>query len=529
MFDTISLEQNEFGFMRYSASDFWKNSKVDFRDSGRAFKNKVVSFSTSMLVDTCSDSFQDPTSICFEVRDSQSSNQCSILTQFEAFLLNDNFVNALKLLENFAPQSVVNGSMLSLMLIKLSVFESVIKEDKLSVLKCLRELRILLSSFEMCYHKIEVIAAAPELLRSRYYLSKKKEVAQRLVNILNYELIGADMFFLPATQEPVLKYEKINQETSLLQNFEDELLFLAASFSMANHIVNDFDEFLYNSNLAYDQNDQSSRALIADFISTYELSNLTFIEEPVIQPAKPTKPLFTIEKGFEKEVKSLPAAKQSSTESDESSMKSKETKQKNVKLISLKNVSFKTIKRENIDKKNIRKFKRYVALRMKQNSDCQSEFLNRFSSNLLFPPFTYENHTFKSFNTSYIVWLFSHQELVNLYDEYIDLSLEKMLDFLSLTLDMKDPGELDILKIYLQNMATIFSNLSTDNSSIFQKKSGLKANSNSEASISIENQFMRLSVDNHNVAFNCLPQCTEKDKENFILELFDSYVVDADI
>lgn len=524
-----SMDHNEFGFMRYSASDFWKNSKVDFRDSGRVFKNKVVNISTSMLVDTCPDTYENPTQIYFETREEESSDQCSILNEFEKLLLNDNFASALRLLENFIPHLVVNGSMLALTLIKLSIFESVIKEDKISVLKCLRELRTLLSSFDVCYHKIEVISTTPEILRSRYYSLRKKEIVQRLVNILNYELIGADMFFLPATQEPILKYEKIHEETSFLQSFEDGLLYLAASFVKVNHIVCDFDEFLFNSNITYDANDLSHKTLISEFINTYEKSSAALTEELTAQPAKSIKPLFTIEKGIEKEIKAQSTVKQypTSTDSDECSLKSKETKQKNVKLISLKNVSFKTIKRENIDKKNIRKFKRYVALRMKQNS-CQTEFLHRFSTNLLFPPFTFEDCTFKSFNTSYIVWLFSHKELVNLYEEYIDISLDKMMEFLSSTLDMKDPGELEILKIYLKNMATIFSNLSTDNSSIFNKKSSSKDKSSSE-SLSIENHFMRLSVDNHNTVPISLPECSEKDKENFILELFDNYVVDADI
>lgn len=151
-----------------------------------------------------------------------------------------------------------------------------------------------------------------------------------------------------------------------------------------------------------------------------------------------------------------PGKKANNKISKEIVIENKLVKNKNSKLSAIKNFNFRLLKRENVDKKVIRKFRKYLLLRNIPNEQMTS-FLKSFVNNLIFPPFCNEEVSFKSFNTAYLIWVFSHEEIIHLFDEYIDLNLEKLVQYLMWAYKIDDEEERELLGKYLKNMSQIFS------------------------------------------------------------------------
>jgi hypothetical protein len=137
----------------------------------------------------------------------------------------------------------------------------------------------------------------------------------------------------------------------------------------------------------------------------------------------------------------------------------------------LKDFNPQFLKKENIDKKILRKFRNYVKSVYKTNNEIFSLgkiFWKNFISSNLLPPMKYvENGSpleFKSFNTKYLLWLFSKQGAVQLYKEFAEKYGEEIMhDFIS-SYDLvnvdnnEEPGILEKLKYYVFNLHSIYSN-----------------------------------------------------------------------
>ena len=215
-----------------------------------------------------------------------------------------------------------------------------------------------------------------------------------------------------------------------------------------------------------------------------------------------------------------------------------EEKGKNVKYSSLKSYNFKTVKRENLDKKIIRKFRRYLSLRLNDIKDIYklSQVFIKFSSNNLFPPFTYNTKVFKSINTSFLIWFFECKDISNYYNEYINLNLSSMIQFLSNAFKIEDDQELNLLENYLKNMAFIYSNFDK----ITQSKSmeplvnreilnHKEENKFYEERMSIERNFMYLSVETFpGMRDSSNMQNYTKEKNKLISKMFDDYEINMD-
>jgi hypothetical protein len=134
---------------------------------------------------------------------------------------------------------------------------------------------------------------------------------------------------------------------------------------------------------------------------------------------------------------------------------------KSKKLIP-KECVIKFTKRENVDKKIIRKFRKFLKDLLKKNKLPHiSEFWIIFIKNNLLPPVQYSNSNigeeinFKSFNTNYLLWLFSHDGGIDLFNLFKDI---KYIEIIEMFTDVvkTQTDEYDLRK-YLDAFAMIYS------------------------------------------------------------------------
>jgi hypothetical protein len=127
------------------------------------------------------------------------------------------------------------------------------------------------------------------------------------------------------------------------------------------------------------------------------------------------------------------------------------------------------LKKENIDKKILRKFRNYVKIVHKTDHEALDTFDKNFWKNFvnhnLLPPMKYEDESikveFKSFNTKYLLWLFSKEGSVKLYTEFsIKFSEQILQDFISaydLMNNTTEQGIIEKLKYYISAIPEIYS------------------------------------------------------------------------
>lgn len=117
--------------------------------------------------------------------------------------------------------------------------------------------------------------------------------------------------------------------------------------------------------------------------------------------------------------------------------------------------SFLFTKRENIDKNIIRRFRKFLKLRCYSKLEYINPFFKDFVDKNLLPPFTYGNVKFNSFNTKYMIWLFEHENVEELYKLFID----EMSDSIELYYKKKfnlETENLNILNEYIKKLDKIF-------------------------------------------------------------------------
>ena len=127
------------------------------------------------------------------------------------------------------------------------------------------------------------------------------------------------------------------------------------------------------------------------------------------------------------------------------------------------------LKKENIDKKILRKFRNYVKIIHKTDLKALDTFDKLFWANFvnhnLLPPMKYDEEglkvEFKSFNTKYLLWLFSKEGSVKLYTEFSAKFSEQILqDFISaydLMNNKEEQGIIEKLKYYISAIPEIYS------------------------------------------------------------------------
>ena len=138
------------------------------------------------------------------------------------------------------------------------------------------------------------------------------------------------------------------------------------------------------------------------------------------------------------------------------------------KKFKMKEFQFHFTKRENIDKYVLRKFRKYLKEAYKLGIDTQiisilikEKFWYDFIAINLLPPFIYpyEYIEFKSFNTTYMAWLFNHSNSIELYNIFIKINIQELLNYFNQKYKLSQTDdEYVMLQNYLNTMAITFCN-----------------------------------------------------------------------
>lgn len=139
----------------------------------------------------------------------------------------------------------------------------------------------------------------------------------------------------------------------------------------------------------------------------------------------------------------------------------------------LNNFPIRFIKKESLDKMIIRKFKKYLHNPKDNNLSLSAHkitndtdnyynsvsFLNDFIRNKFTPPFSYDNIKIKSFNTHYLIWLFSSNIICHYYKLFIEDYSHDFIDKILKEYDVinKEPEICDKLKYYINNLINIYN------------------------------------------------------------------------
>lgn len=136
---------------------------------------------------------------------------------------------------------------------------------------------------------------------------------------------------------------------------------------------------------------------------------------------------------------------------------------KNQKFMIMKEFPFKVLKRENIDKKIMRKFRRYIALTKKQELRIDEfSYMSRlFINNRLFPPLRFNGTIFKSFSSSYMAWIFTQAELIQLYKEYIGKEIDNLIKYFIKQYDAN--CDIESLRGYLIDLPSTYKEYGSKN------------------------------------------------------------------
>lgn len=135
-------------------------------------------------------------------------------------------------------------------------------------------------------------------------------------------------------------------------------------------------------------------------------------------------------------------------------------------------------KRENIDKKILRKFKLYLKDRMRNKTldleNGDKNFWIMFINGNNFPPMKYtdanteETVEFKSFNSKFLVWLFSKKGAVDYYQQFVQDRAVTVLDTLVTDYKISEKDDISQLENYIKNLSVIFQ----ENSTMMKSKYG---------------------------------------------------------
>jgi len=98
-------------------------------------------------------------------------------------------------------------------------------------------------------------------------------------------------------------------------------------------------------------------------------------------------------------------------------------------------------------------------------NQIQKEFWGHFIGENLLPPMKFkelaEEIEFKSFNTNFMIWLFSHTGSNELYDLFYSDQSEELLEIFTLKYDICQDEIIQLIH-YLKNISNIFSALKDD-------------------------------------------------------------------
>ena len=329
---------------------------------------------------------------------------------------------------------------------------------------------------------LKVLSYCSNIIASDFYLLEKEKHYSKLIkNILSSFLLEEkisisreiSMEERESSQSDfspfVPNIKLINME--VLNNIEKELVYYQACYAK-NLLISNFDLFIKSSSIKFDINNMFVNNIIIDefcmplylnFIN-YSTPNRNYSNNHLTNPSTTTTSVNTIkvkqnniEEINQKQgqlFKIIPEEK-----IEDKYKNNKIRKVKNVKLTLFQGIKFKTIKRENIDKKIIRKYRKFIFNKLKNTEIEKESLLFKFCNGIAIPPFSYEGVSFKSMNTSYLIWLLSHQSITCYYEEFIKSNYTKLFNLLLQRFNIKDHEEIEFLKSYLTNFTRAYTEI----------------------------------------------------------------------
>ena len=402
-------------------------------------------------------------------------------------------------------------------LMSLWLFLLLSKEDNDSIILNLKKLNDYLSRFDVIYLRkkdyIMCLTTVPCLFKSKFFKETKLPVyINSLKKVIKNELEMLSSATLNKNPSLIESENPIYIDYSIIRNLEDELMYFLALYLSCNSPKKlDIDSFYLSIDFKFNYTDDlHNRIFIQEFIeksdvlkisikyfnqlmlehyTVEEVSNINNISINNVNTKEDckkidkdinfndTKPkVFILSKIKKKEFNNCNTLKEKNLNNIKSFDSNKNTinfnkdsnndnkgivfnkgKCRSLKLDELKLFNFKFLKRENIDKKVIRKFRKYLKARFKFQEIEQSKFAINFCKESLFPPFSFEGKTFKSFNASYMIWIFSNNDIKEYYEEYIQLNLESLNNFLVNTLKVNNFNDKALMLNYVKNIARIYS------------------------------------------------------------------------
>ena len=180
------------------------------------------------------------------------------------------------------------------------------------------------------------------------------------------------------------------------------------------------------------------------------------------------------------------------------------------------------VKRENVDKKILRKFKKFMKNKLREKTPNEvKNYINNdgfwpdYISMNLMPPFSYEkeNVSFKSFNTEYICWVFEHKYSLELYNIFINLKYNDLLEEITTDRKLKENSkQYNLIKIYLSNMPMIYRKTESTRSTAFSIN--IPESDKEEKKIKKDN----MSIEEENSIENNDDKNSNKEEKNMIIE-----------
>lgn len=120
----------------------------------------------------------------------------------------------------------------------------------------------------------------------------------------------------------------------------------------------------------------------------------------------------------------------------------------------IKQYKFKFFKRENIDKKLIRCLKLYLR---KNSNRYKSKFIDEFLMNKYTTPCVANDVIhFNSINYKYIKWIFSHIEMRNTLQDFINDELEQFVNTMSANYGVSNREDLICLRAYINDYKYLY-------------------------------------------------------------------------
>lgn len=435
------------------------------------------------------------------------------------------FKSTLEYIESEFPLLIQYCPTIKSCLLSLSMFLSLSKGKTIESDAIFSQLEMFLAKYDIVFLRkkdyLKCLKLYPELFQSKEFIKKKIfYYIDSLVIVITNEL---NMLFLSNSNNASFENDEdtpVYKDYAVVRNIEDELMIFLSSHSDKESLkIHEGSLEMLNTNEFNYTNDLENRIAIQNFLQNNPRLEQLLNEQDLKHFHIRLSPLQMNEEkaDYSKDLMIALANSKESVQSKKAKIfylskvnkcdvnvnnrkKPMELlnqggvvvncngKTKSLKLNELKLFNFKTIKRENIDKKVVRKFRKYLKQKIKGCKENFSKFVKDFCKESLFPPFIFEGVSFKSFNASYMIWIFSNTDVNDYYEEYIQINIEALNLFLINTLKITDFNDKCLMLNYIKNIARIYSKYTDllQSTSIYSPNNIIIPQDNSEFSNSIK-------------------------------------------